>query len=331
MRHKGFMTTRKILFSVILLFATIPTMGKDNTKEYVKILNEFDLDSNVRKVKDRGSFWFIVWFNNENLADFAEALQKEKSSAQAAAENIGKCAYMSEPYYSSLKIVNDSTALDFAAMLYEDLGAKEVEGNAVIRIVKDDEPNAYALPDGRLFINSGLIRLDSLTYEGLLGVCAHEMAHYVLKHAATRFYKMEKKAKKNKILAGITAGVNVAAAGYAASQGVDTDWDKVNETITDLAKWAFENTEKYRYKYSREQELEADIVAYRFLECMGYGGENYIKVLESLQSKYSMLEHTTTNSDHPSTSFRIGLLKYMAAHPEFKREPPKKTFENIKK
>lgn len=73
--------------------------------------------------------------------------------------------------------------------------------------------------------------------------------------------------------------------------------------------WAGDNALKYRYKYSREQEVEADIIAYRFLEYMGLGGENYINALRAIG--YENDAYYDDTSSHPTTEFRVKLLEYL--------------------
>jgi predicted Zn-dependent protease len=48
-------------------------------------------------------------------------------------------------------------------------------------VVKEQEPNAFAIPGGHIFITSGLIRLVD-TEDELAGVIGHEIAHGVLRH-----------------------------------------------------------------------------------------------------------------------------------------------------
>jgi Zn-dependent protease with chaperone function len=48
-------------------------------------------------------------------------------------------------------------------------------------VVRDDEPNAHALPGGHILVNTGLLELADRPEE-LLGVIAHEAAHVTLKH-----------------------------------------------------------------------------------------------------------------------------------------------------
>ena len=66
----------------------------------------------------------------------------------------------------------------------------------------------------------------------------------------------------------------------------------------------------FHYKYDREQEIEADIVAYRFLEWIGIDPAEFIMALERTN-----LDNLTgageKDSDHPSTEFRVGLLKQL--------------------
>lgn len=94
---------------------------------------------------------------------------------------------------------------------------------------------------------------------------------------------------------------------------------------------------RFRMQYSREQEIEADIVAYRFLEWCGIGGDVYIRMLKDYgkatgdyregeldKTTYSELFHainsggspsrkTRMMDSHPTTVSRIELLEYMAA------------------
>src|SRR4030042_2375078 len=48
-------------------------------------------------------------------------------------------------------------------------------------VVKEQEPNAFAIPGGHIFVTSGLIRFVDSEDE-LAGVIGHESAHSVLRH-----------------------------------------------------------------------------------------------------------------------------------------------------
>ena len=73
------------------------------------------------------------------------------------------------------------------------------------------------------------------------------------------------------------------------------------------------STLKYSLKYSREQEIEADLFAYRFLENLGCA-EEFINGLRILGTQYNTLY--SEFSDHPTINKRINFLKFVQAHPE---------------
>lgn len=52
-------------------------------------------------------------------------------------------------------------------------------------IVRDSEPNAFALPGGHVIVNTGLLKMTDKPEE-LLGVLAHELAHQTKRHAIRR-------------------------------------------------------------------------------------------------------------------------------------------------
>ena len=98
-----------------------------------------------------------------------------------------------------------------------------------------------------------------------------------------------------------------------AQEQADSMWDSVisgNDALID----AFSlRTILSNYKYSREQEIEADILAYRFLEFMGVSPEDYIKALENLvENNYELLKYTDDKfSDHPFIMHRINILRML--------------------
>ena len=55
-------------------------------------------------------------------------------------------------------------------------------------VIDSDELNAFALPGGFLFVNTGLI-LEAQTEAELAGVLAHEIAHVTARHATKQYTK----------------------------------------------------------------------------------------------------------------------------------------------
>lgn len=297
---------------LLLVFWTTTICVSAQNKKFDKLINEFDVIEYVESLeKNRPDlFWDAVWRNNENLNKLYDAITKKKSTALDAQKDLYEAALFSADYYNNLQL--DSEFQDIADTLFYVIGIRDVFPDAKIYVIYDDQLNAFACPDGRLYLNSGLIMCKGIPVEGLFGICAHEAAHFLLQHSLVEAYAFRKKEKKNKIIAGVVSAVDAAANAYAQANGAvgNESWDNVNERIESNIIWASDNALKYRYKYSREQEIEADIIAYRFLEYMGLGGEHYINALKTIG--YENDAYYDDTSDHPTTEFRVGLLEYLS-------------------
>ena len=105
------------------------------------------------------------------------------------------------------------------------MGRNEFEYEFII--VKDDAPNAFALPGGKIFINTGMLQIIGSEAE-LAGVLSHEIAHSVLSHsfqkiAARQFEVLPfadlinaDTSRNNEKEADILGTRVLAAAGYSA-------------------------------------------------------------------------------------------------------------------
>lgn len=304
---------KRIFFILLVILLTAPnvSIAKDNAKVYEKLIRTYDVDASCLVAKDAGTFWDGVWRNNVRFSKFMEAVKKGTPAIKKAFQGLAEARKANAQLSSAFEVI--STNKDSLLMpLYNELGAANVSHDIKLLLVRGDDMNAFACPDGEIYISTGLLR-DSIGFSEVLGACAHELAHYVLQHAYIHAYTIAKREQKNKIAGAIAGGIRVAAAGYAEANGAHQDWDAVNKDIKNLFLSALIDAEKFGYKYSREQEIEADIIAFRFLEAMGYGGEKYIHLLEEIERNYPNIAISETDN-HPSTTFRIGLLRYMMSH-----------------
>lgn len=306
---------KRLILCVSFLFAISLSetcvYAKDHTKEYIKLITKLDVDSTAIHATSAEEFWNCVVRNNVALNTFMDALEQEKSSAMKANMEVNKSIHLSKPYFANLDVVADNSDSLLMSMM-GDAELRKIYSDIKLHIVREEDANAGCTPDGRIYFNTGLFWKD-IEYSHMMGYLAHEFAHFLLQHSKVRCYKAMKKSKTNKIIVGVSTAIQAGATIFSAANGVETDMESFNENVTKMFEEAELQAHRYRFKYNREQELEADIVAYRFLECMGYGGEKYVEALEHLQSPY---EYVDDYSTHPLISFRIGLLKYMAAHPE---------------
>lgn len=136
-------------------------------------------------------------------------------------------------------------------------------------VIKEDVYNAFAIPAGHIFINSGLFEAME-SEEELAGILSHEIAHVVCRHISE---KIERAQKINMAtLAGVAAGMLLGAAGGGAAASAVTMGSMAAGQSMNLA-------------YSREDERQADQIGLHIERKAGYNGEGLMDVLEKIRSK----------------------------------------------
>jgi len=124
-------------------------------------------------------------------------------------------------------------------------------------VVKDEEVNAFSLPGGYVFINDGLVKKTSGDDE-LAGVVAHEVGHITARHAMKRYE------------GGL--GMQIAQlATLATRQGEATRGVSVALQAAQLA-------------YARDDELEADRLAVKYVKAAGFDPKGILTFLEKLHT-----------------------------------------------
>lgn len=302
---------KKIIVIIVILF---PICLYSQNSKFDKLIKKYDVIDYVKGV-EKGKpelFWSAIWNNNKQLLDFIKACQKEKRSAMKAVAVVRDGILYSQRYYDQLQVLDAPLLTDtLKKCLYNNSTNLDIKR---FDVIGENYANAFATPDGQIFITDSLIYLFDFSHEMLLGICAHEMAHRSLTHSYLEAYETQKKLQRNNIVAGVVSGLNAGANAYAQANGVASNdsWDDVNKTTIDLFESAHNDAyNRFRYKYSREQEIEADIIAYRFLEWCGIGGEYYIRALKLLGTDGD--KYYNEKSNHPTTKMRIQLLEYLSA------------------
>ena len=143
------------------------------------------------------------------------------------------------------------------------------------------EPNAFALPGGGIFISRPIIELCRRAPDEVAFILAHEMSHVIKGHAIER----------------IVTNSAVSAASRAASvRGVLGPWlQRVGVRFLETA-------------YSRDQELEADRLGMRLVMAAGYDPEGSVRLLKrlaELKSGPDPLNLGEYFSTHPTFDLRI--------------------------
>jgi predicted Zn-dependent protease len=156
-----------------------------------------------------------------------------------------------------------------------------------IHAVYDKKVNAFSLPGGPLFINTGAIQAADNEAQ-LAGVIAHEMSHVVLRHMTNQASKRELVALPA-VLAGALTGHNLL--GQLAQIGIVFT---ANSALL---------------KFSRTDEEEADYNGAEMMADAGYNPIELARFFEKLEEKAGRagaIEEFL--SDHPNPGNRIAAI-----------------------
>ena len=177
-------------------------------------------------------------------------------------------------------------------------------------VVKQHVYNAFATPAGHIFINSGLlIALEN--EEELAGILAHEIAHVVSRHISQR---IDRSPKINlATLAGIAAGILIGSGGSAELGNAVMVGSMAAGQSASLA-------------FSREDELQADQLAFNYLDNAGYSSMGLLTSLQKLRSKqwFGSNQVPAYLMTHPASEERMGNIDTHVANnplPEKNRRP----------
>jgi predicted Zn-dependent protease len=153
------------------------------------------------------------------------------------------------------------------------------------QVIDDEAPNAFALPGGFVFVNTGLIKLASEEDE-FAGALAHEIAHVAARHMTCRVTKSQ-----IANLASIPAGILLGGgwAGMAGRQGMSLGMPAMF------------------MKFSREDESEADYLGTQYMYAAGYDPAGAVSIFEKLESLQRKQPGAAARifSSHPLDADRI--------------------------
>lgn len=152
-----------------------------------------------------------------------------------------------------------------------------------IKVIDSDEINAFALPGGFFYVNSGLILAADEESE-LAGVMAHEMSHVIAHHAARQM------TRANFAQLGTIPLIFIGGwTGYGIYEAAN-----VGIPITFL-------------KFSREFEAQADYLGVQYMWKAGYDPQSFIAFFEKIEALEKHKPGTIAKAfeDHPPTPDRI--------------------------
>jgi len=154
-----------------------------------------------------------------------------------------------------------------------------------IKVIDSDEVNAFALPGGFFYVNSGLI-LRAQEESELAGVMAHEISHVVARHGT-------KQATKGEMMQLATIPLILLGPGGWAGYGI-------YEALQLAIPLSY-------LKFSRDAEREADFLGIQYMYKAGYDPNSYVTFFERIQADEKRRPGTIPKffSTHPPTPERI--------------------------
>ncbi len=175
-------------------------------------------------------------------------------------------------------------------------------------VVKEQEPNAFAIPGGHIFITSGLISLVD-TEDELAGVIGHETGHGVLRH-------IDKAMDRAQRLSLVTLAAIIAGAFLSKdAKGAAT-----------LTTGAMAMAQSLMLKYTRENEVEADQKGITYMTDAGYDPQAMVVFLKKIYrwQRFTSPDIPTYLSTHPGVDTRITYLSdtFMATPKSLTKRPP---------
>ena len=165
-----------------------------------------------------------------------------------------------------------------AAELVAEVGARVAEASPRrevryrFAVVDRPEPNAFALPTGRIYVSRGLLALLDAP-DDLAGVLGHEVGHVAARHAEGRAHQAA--------AASLLSTLSILAAGLGASSDRDAALAGPASQAAAAASVA---------AYSREQEREADRLGQDLAVAAGYAPDGLPRALRALDHERRLRE-----------------------------------------
>ncbi len=208
------------------------------------------------------------------------SLEREIALGKALAQEVER----------SSKLIDDPVVTEYVNRVGQNLVRNsDAQVPFTIKVIDSDEVNAFALPGGFFYVNSGLI-LRAQEEAELAGVMAHEISHVTARHGTKQATKAEL------IQLGAMAAMIVVPygwAGYGIYQGM-----QLAIPLTFL-------------KFSRDAEREADFLGIEYMYKAGYDPNAYVTFFERIQADEKRRPGTIPKffSTHPPTPERIELAQ----------------------
>jgi hypothetical protein len=185
---------------------------------------------------------------------------------------------------NSVKLVQDPVVNEYVNRIGQNLVRNsDAQVPFTIKVIDSDEVNAFALPGGFFYVNSGLILAADEEAE-LAGVMAHEISHVAARHGMRQMTRMNWAQIGTIPLIFVGGGIGYGI--YEASG--------LALPLTFM-------------KFQRNFEAEADYLGLQYMYKTGYDPQAFIAFFEKIQAKEKKKPGTIAKAfaSHPQTPDRI--------------------------
>jgi len=185
---------------------------------------------------------------------------------------------------NSVKLVQDPVINEYVNRIGQNLVRNsDAQVPFTIKVIDSDEVNAFALPGGFFYVNSGLILAADEEAE-LAGVMAHEIAHVAARHGMRQMTRANIAQISTIPLIFIGGGI-----GYGIYEAAG-----LGLPLTFM-------------KFQRNFEAEADYLGLQYMYKTGYDPQAFISFFEKIQAREKKKPGTLAKAfaSHPQTPDRI--------------------------
>jgi len=185
---------------------------------------------------------------------------------------------------NGVKLVQDPVVTEYVNRIGQNLVRNsDAQVPFTIKVIDSDEVNAFALPGGFFYVNSGLILAADEEAE-LAGVMAHEIAHVAARHMTRQMTRAQWANIATVPLIFVGGGI-----GYGIYEAAG-----LGLPLTFM-------------KFQRSFEAEADYLGLQYMYKTGYDPQAFISFFEKIQAKEKKKPGTLAKAfaSHPQTPDRI--------------------------
>ncbi len=251
------------LLAVMLVWGPSPLLAQQQKEQKDRKKNPKD---DVEQIGNRDVDGNLNWYS----------LEREVAIGKRLAQEVER----------SVRLVDDPVINEYVNRVGQNLVRNsDARVPFTIKVIDSDEINAFALPGGFFYINTGLILAAEEEAE-LAGVMAHEIAHVTARHGT-------RNATRGELTQLLMIPALIFLPGGWAGYGI---YQAMNVAVP----LAF-------LKFSRGFEAEADYLGLQYMYKAGYDPNAYVSFFEKIQAEEKRRPGSvpTAFRSHPPTEDRI--------------------------